>query len=680
MFNLFKTLTIMKKKKYSAPELESVRLLDEMPVLCSSGGGGGGKLGGFKASAGSLIMAALLVCVGCEKRSVQPASDNPDPDGKVQMSFQCSGDMGGGLKVAVDTEKGDCVWESGDRITVINDKGETAEFTLTSGAGTNNGVFSGEITPSEGDDYYAVYPASAVISANGDGKVVCSVPQVQRYAVKSVDRVIPFAGRAIGGKINFKPAMGILRIGVKGDRSVTKATLTGGANEAFAGNFSIDCSAAEPTATLESYGKDIVTLNCDTPVELSTETDTYFSFVVPVGSLSKGFTVTLYDTDGETSVISTVRDNTIGVSDMKYINNITASFSKNYLTFTSEADGSTLSLNKTGAPADATLYYSTDGSNWSLYTFGGEFTLNNGEFVKFKGVNAAFSTSNSDYYSFNIQGSVRASGSIMSLVSDDTEDDVIPNEFCFFQLFKNCTGLTTAPEMNATTLTACCYSQMFTGCTQLKKAPALPATNLPDGRLTEDKQTGNTKYNGVYSFMFDGCTSLVYTPELPAKNLGTFAYQGMFRNCTSLVTTQNLDFGDVPDGALGKIAGGTDANGCCASMFQGCTGLRDAPLISYTKAGSYSFTYAFYGCSNITKVVLHNCTATSTNAFIGIFMSCTKLSEISADMTQWTNDYRYWLYGVAAKGTFHCPQALINNTTSRNYNTVPAGWSMVATD
>lgn len=623
-------------------------------------------------------MAALLVCVGCEKRSVQPAADNPDPDGKVQMSFQCSSEMGGGLKVAVDTEKGDCVWESGDKITVINDKGETAEFSLTSGAGTNNGTFNGEIEPSAEGTYYAVYPAGIVGAASGNGEVICSVPAEQIYAENSVDKLLPFAGKSEGDKISFKPAMGILRIGVKGERSVKKATLAGGANEAFAGNFSIDCSAAEPAAKLESYGKDIVTLNCDTPVELNAETDTYFSFVVPVGSLSKGFTLTLYDTDGESSVISTVRDNTIGVSDMKYINNITASFTKNYLTFTAEEDGSRLSLTKLGAPYDITLYYSTDGTLWNKYSIGDEFTLNKGDFVKFRGENTYFSKNNLNYYYFNISGEVTASGSLMSLVSEDPQADEIPSDYCFSWLFRECTGLLTSPEMNATILKPCCYTSMFTNCTKLKRAPALPAASLPDGKL-QQAHDNLQDYDGVYSFMFDGCSSLIYPPTLKAEKIGTFCYQGMFRGCTSLVTIDEISLGDIPEGALGK-GKVSNANGCCASMFQGCTGLTDTPVITYTKAGSYAFSYAFYGCSNIRKVVINNGGTTSTGALLGAFMSCSKLSDVTVSNTSWNSDYTYWLYGVAAKGTFHCPQALINNTTSRNYNTVPAGWSMVATD
>ena len=45
-------------------------------------------------------------------------------------------------------------------------------------------------------------------------------------------------------------------------------------------------------------------------------------------------------------------------------------------------------------------------------------------------------------------------------------------------MFHECTSLTSAPELPATTLTGGCYSYMFYGCTSLTSAPELPATTL----------------------------------------------------------------------------------------------------------------------------------------------------------------------------------------------------------
>ena len=45
-------------------------------------------------------------------------------------------------------------------------------------------------------------------------------------------------------------------------------------------------------------------------------------------------------------------------------------------------------------------------------------------------------------------------------------------------MFSNCTSLTSAPSLPATTLADYCYEDMFYGCTSLTTAPSLPATTL----------------------------------------------------------------------------------------------------------------------------------------------------------------------------------------------------------
>mgnify|MGYP007037161597 CR=1 FL=1 len=44
------------------------------------------------------------------------------------------------------------------------------------------------------------------------------------------------------------------------------------------------------------------------------------------------------------------------------------------------------------------------------------------------------------------------------------------------RVFQNCTSLTTAPELPATTLANYCYNYMFSGCTSLKNIKAMFTT------------------------------------------------------------------------------------------------------------------------------------------------------------------------------------------------------------
>ena len=92
-------------------------------------------------------------------------------------------------------------------------------------------------------------------------------------------------------------------------------------------------------------------------------------------------------------------------------------------------------------------------------------------------------------------------------------------------MFQDCTFLTQAPALPATTLAASCYYYMFYGCTSLTQAPALLATTL---------------VNQCYTGMFYNCTSLTTAPILPATSFDSFSscYTYMFRGCSNLQEIQ----------------------------------------------------------------------------------------------------------------------------------------------
>ena len=111
-----------------------------------------------------------------------------------------------------------------------------------------------------------------------------------------------------------------------------------------------------------------------------------------------------------------------------------------------------------------------------------------------------------------------------SHIKSDTEKKlVLPAttlaDHCYHKMFRDCTGLTTAPALPATTLAAHCYRSMFTSCSGLTAAPELPATTLA---------------NNCYQEMFNSCTGLTAAPALPATTLAEQCYILMFLNCTSL--------------------------------------------------------------------------------------------------------------------------------------------------
>ena len=204
---------------------------------------------------------------------------------------------------------------------------------------------------------------------------------------------------------------------------------------------------------------------------------------------------------------------------------VKAATEPNYLTFTAEEAGSTLSLSWASA---SDVQTSTDhGTTWSAYARGTTITLANvGDSVSFKG--RGFVANN--YANVNhvkMTGKIAASGSVTSLIDENGGDPnvTLPSD-CFAHMFQDCTSLTQAPELPATTLSGICYV-----------------------------------------FMFQNCTSLTQVPKLPATTLATACYRGMFEGCTGLSLTTTKD----ADHTLAwSLADATEELNWNAIMFEGC--------------------------------------------------------------------------------------------------------------
>ena len=192
---------------------------------------------------------------------------------------------------------------------------------------------------------------------------------------------------------------------------------------------------------------------------------------------------------------------------------------------------------------------------------------------------------------------VACTGDIRTLIDYKTYKTVDTSNAKFISLFKDCTELTSAPALPATTLADNCYYAMFYNCKSLVNAPALPATTLAER---------------CYSNMFSNCTSLEDAPELPATTLAFGCYESMFQNCSSLVTAPEL-----PATTL--------ANQCYADMFSGCEKLTDAPALPATTLAHVCYSGMFSGCKKLTDAPALPATTLETWCYAFMFQNCTSL-------------------------------------------------------
>ena len=238
---------------------------------------------------------------------------------------------------------------------------------------------------------------------------------------------------------------------------------------------------------------------------------------------------------------------------------------KSYLTFRS-LSSFTLKVNDITKHWNGTLEYFASDKTWTVWD--GTTTLSavadDGEYILYlRGTgNTVITGSNSNYRWVLTGTDIKCIGNIENLLDYATvESGEHPTmaSNCYGSMFQDCTSLTQAPTLPATTLANSCYFYMFYNCTGLTQAPALPATTLA---------------SNCYGSMFYGCTALTQAPALPATTLASSCYQTMFYGCTSLTHAPAL-----PATTL--------ANYCYNSMFQGCTSLK----LSSTQTGEYTQEY-----------------------------------------------------------------------------------------
>lgn len=153
----------------------------------------------------------------------------------------------------------------------------------------------------------------------------------------------------------------------------------------------------------------------------------------------------------------------------------------------------------------------------------------------------------------NLNVKVDCFGDIRTLIDYTAYKTVATGNCRFISLFKDCSVLTSAPELRATELKESCYRQMFEGCTSLEQAPDLPATVLKES---------------CYQSMFTGCTALVKVPKkLPATELDNYCYESMFKGCTSLTKAPELRATKIKEG-------------CYKSMFEDCKKLISVTMLA----------------------------------------------------------------------------------------------------
>lgn len=116
---------------------------------------------------------------------------------------------------------------------------------------------------------------------------------------------------------------------------------------------------------------------------------------------------------------------------------------------------------------------------------------------------------------------------------------------------------------------------------------------------------------------------------------------------------------------------------CFANLFNRCTSLTSAPKLPATTLANHCYYQMFNGCTSLTTAPALPATTLELYCYGNMFSGCTSLSSVEVAFTDWNpfNATTNWLNGVAAEGTFTCPEGF--DTTTRDASHVPAGWTVV---
>ena len=235
------------------------------------------------------------------------------------------------------------IWSAGDELAIfqgctLSDKYQVSDASV----GKNNGTFkivrdnSSDINGdfSSGGEIatnIAVYPYSdnlsctnAVVTDGDSGTSVMAysvngfvLPEVQSYSKSSFgDETFPMVAVTTDlsdHSLKFKNICGGIKLQLKGTQNVVSIKLEGKNNEKLFGAATITAYPTDlaPVITMSSDASTSVTLDCGDGVQLNESTATEFIISLPPVLFSKGFTVTVTDSDSKTYTVETDKANTV---------------------------------------------------------------------------------------------------------------------------------------------------------------------------------------------------------------------------------------------------------------------------------------------------------------------------------------------------------------------------------
>lgn len=539
-------------------------------------------------------VAAIAALTACNKEIVPVESVVPDRMHKITLDISAKPDT----KVVMDADgAGNLYWYGEESIAVIFDGSTTAyKFDATASEKSTSATFTGEVAQGlTKDDIIAVY-----------------YPYIDNQAT-SYSASVPTT-QVNSGAINTTTGCYSIKFPLHWVKSGSDSDIKLTAPENSAVLF-VDKKYVKP---VEEGGENVVKVHVEansdyeadyTIVMNGADEDLIFAINVPEGGAKLPAVLVNFREDlyfGEE--LSTKEFKTIEAGKRYKLSE------PEYLTFRALEDESGYYFSDNTLLECRTFTNESGKSNW-LAEYGASIKKN--ERIQYRAIDGE-TISSLNYQRFTIDNPTTASGSIMSLLNADMEDEA------FAYLFCGCSGLKIAPKLSATELSYYCYAWMFMDCSSLIISPELPAMELAEG---------------CYSCMFQNCSGLVQAQPIHATTMAPDSCVEMFENCVSLVKAPQLNFTTL-------------ANNCCCAMFLWCESLEMDPVLPADILHAECYYDMFNGCAKINNVTM-------------------LATDISADYCLYG-----WLSETAATGTIYVKNTTVKTAMEATEGVIPEGWTV----
>jgi len=204
------------------------------------------------------------------------------------------------------TPSNSVVWSEGDQIRIYNLTHLNGEvYTLTSGAGSVDGSFSG--TDIGDGPYFAVYPASAggTLTILPAPTISITVPSTQNYAAGSFGNGanISWAYATTKEGLSFHNVFGAVSFTLTGSATIKAVNLYTRGTDVLNGAVTISDLTSTPQVNFADTKNQSVSLNCGAGVALDGVGVTFY-ISVPAGAFADGFYVEFIDSEDNAMIKS----------------------------------------------------------------------------------------------------------------------------------------------------------------------------------------------------------------------------------------------------------------------------------------------------------------------------------------------------------------------------------------